>query len=203
MADVITETDGIGFSVQAVADRAGLTHRTIYNYFPTREALLEAFAGYVDELLTASTGQARIAAPSLLALPAMAGDLYRIFERRDRHVRAYVMLMIGNRFPLESWRRRTRAFERQIARQAGAGLPLPPRQVAAAIRLFVSTIGWHVMTEQCGLSTEEAAAACAWATRTLLEAATGRRVAAPPSRTPRRGTHAKRGNTRAKPARTK
>jgi hypothetical protein len=30
MVDVIMETDGIGFSVQAVADRAGVTHRTIY-----------------------------------------------------------------------------------------------------------------------------------------------------------------------------
>ena len=36
MVDVIMEADGIGFSVQAVADRAGVTHRTIYNHFPTR-----------------------------------------------------------------------------------------------------------------------------------------------------------------------
>ena len=56
MVDVIMETDGIGFSVQAVADRAGVTHRTIYNHFPTREALCDAFSDYVDELLGASSG---------------------------------------------------------------------------------------------------------------------------------------------------
>ena len=53
MVDVIMETNGIGFSVQAVADRAGVTHRTIYNHFPTREALCDAFSDYVDELLGA------------------------------------------------------------------------------------------------------------------------------------------------------
>ena len=55
MVDVIMETDGIGFSVQAVADRAGVTHRTIYNHYPTREALCDAFSDYVDELLVASS----------------------------------------------------------------------------------------------------------------------------------------------------
>ena len=56
MVDVIMEADGIGFSVQAVADRAGVTHRTIYNHFQTREALCDAFSDYVDELLEASSG---------------------------------------------------------------------------------------------------------------------------------------------------
>jgi AcrR family transcriptional regulator len=31
-----------GFSVQEVADRAGLTHRTVYRYFPTRQELMHA-----------------------------------------------------------------------------------------------------------------------------------------------------------------
>src|SRR5687767_15990041 len=92
MVDVIMETDGIGFSVQAVADRAGVTHRTIYNYFPTREALCEAFSTYVDELL-ASTG--RFTEPptfSVAAMPALVEDLYRTLELRERYVRASVML---------------------------------------------------------------------------------------------------------------
>jgi AcrR family transcriptional regulator len=32
------------FSIQEVADRAGLTHRTVYRYFPTRQALMTAAA---------------------------------------------------------------------------------------------------------------------------------------------------------------
>jgi AcrR family transcriptional regulator len=176
MVDVIMETGGIGFSVQAVADRAGVTHRTIYNHFPTREALCDAFSDYVDELLETSGAAPTI---SLASLPVLVEDLYRTLALRDRHARAYVMLMIGNRRPMRAWRNRSRVAEKLIAREQSGRTPLTPRQVTAAIRMFVSAMGWHLLTEQCGLSTKEAAAASAWATRTLLDAAIAKRTATP------------------------
>jgi AcrR family transcriptional regulator len=176
MVDVIMETtDGIGFSVQAVADRAGVTHRTIYNHFPTREALCDAFSDYVDELLLASSG-AREPTWTLASIPRLVEDLYRTLALHDRHARAYVMLMIGNRRPMSAWRKRSLMAEKLIAREQSGQVPLTPRQVTAVIRMFVSTMGWHLLTEQCGLSTDEAAAASAWATRTLLDAAIGKRT---------------------------
>jgi AcrR family transcriptional regulator len=36
-----------GFSVQEVADRAGLTHRTVYRYFPTRQELMAETARHL------------------------------------------------------------------------------------------------------------------------------------------------------------
>jgi AcrR family transcriptional regulator len=42
--DLFLERQGDGFSVQEVADRAGLTHRTVYRYFPSRQELLGAAA---------------------------------------------------------------------------------------------------------------------------------------------------------------
>jgi AcrR family transcriptional regulator len=36
-----------GFSVQDVADRVGLTHRTVYRYFPTRQELMGAAAQHL------------------------------------------------------------------------------------------------------------------------------------------------------------
>jgi AcrR family transcriptional regulator len=176
MVDVIMETDGIGFSVQAVADRAGVTHRTIYNHFPTREALCDAFSDYVDELLGASAGTSEEPTWSLASLPVLVEDLYRTLALRDRHARAYVMLMIGNRRPMRAWRRRSLMAEKLIAREQSSRTPLTPRQVTAVVRMFASTMGWHLLTEQCGLSTDEAAAASAWATRTLLDAAIAKRT---------------------------
>lgn len=41
-ADLFVERRSAGFSVQEVADRAGLTHRTIYRYYPTRRDLIVA-----------------------------------------------------------------------------------------------------------------------------------------------------------------
>ena len=189
MVEVILEADGIGFSVQAVADRAGVTHRTIYNHFPTREALCDAFSDYVDELLIGSSG-----APeptwSLASLPLLVEELYRTLALRDRHARAYVMLMIGNRRPMSAWRKRSLMAERLIAREQSGQVPLTPRQLTAVVRMFASTMGWHLLTEQCGLSTDEAAAASAWATRTLLDAAIAKRTITPtakPSSSPSQG----------------
>ena len=190
MVDVIMETDGIGFSVQAVADRAGVTHRTIYNHFPTREALCDAFSDYVDELLGASAGWTEEPAWSLASLPMIVERLYQTLALRDRHARAYVMLMIGNRRPMTAWRNRSLMAEKLIAREQSGRIPLTPRQVTAVIRMFVSTMGWHLLTEQCGLSTDEAAAASAWATRTLLDAAVAKRTTkrtAKPSSSPSPG----------------
>ena len=42
--DLFLERQSDGFSVQEVADRAGLTHRTVYRYFPSRQELLGATA---------------------------------------------------------------------------------------------------------------------------------------------------------------
>ena len=111
MVDVIMETDGIGFSVQAVADRARVTHRTIYNHFPTREALCDAFSDYVDELLMATSGGPE-PTWSLASIPLLVEDLYRTLALRDRHARAYVMLMIGNRRPMSAWRNRSLMAEK-------------------------------------------------------------------------------------------
>ena len=195
MVDVIMETDGIGFSVQAVADRAGVTHRTIYNHFPTRETLCDAFADYVDELLGAATGQPE-PTWSLASLPDLVQALYQALALRDRHARAYVMLMIGNRRPMSAWRRRSQMAEKLMAREQSAHVPLTPRQMTAVVRMFASTMGWHVLTEQCGLSTDEAAAASSWATRTLLDAAVAKRTTTrttrPSSSLSPRGTNAAR-----------
>jgi len=157
-----------------------VTHRTIYNHFPTREALCDAFSDYVDGLLVASSG-APEPTGSLASIPLLVEDLYRTLALRDRHARAYVMLMIGNRRPMSAWRKRSLMAEKLIAREQSGRIPLTPRQVTAVIRMFASTMGWHLLTEQCGLSTDEAAAASAWATRTLLDAAIAKRTAKPSS----------------------
>jgi AcrR family transcriptional regulator len=42
--ELLLERSDDGFTVQEVADRAGLTHRTVYRYFPARQELMAAVA---------------------------------------------------------------------------------------------------------------------------------------------------------------
>jgi len=46
-AQLLRERPGADFSMQEVADRAGVTHRTVYRYFPGRHLLMSEAAGRV------------------------------------------------------------------------------------------------------------------------------------------------------------
>jgi AcrR family transcriptional regulator len=170
LAHVIVESKGFGFSVQDVANRAGVSHRTVYNHFPTREALSDAFADYVEELLSTLGPAPDAQLPSLRAFGDMIGELYRGLATREVHVRAYVMLMMATRQPAQLTRRRSRRFEEAVARDAVLPAGLTAVEASAAIRMFVSSSGWHMLTEHLGLSVAQATTAATWATRTLVNA---------------------------------
>jgi AcrR family transcriptional regulator len=169
LAHVIVESKGFGFSVQEVADRAGVTHRTVYNHFPTRDALSEGLSAHVDELFSAMGPAPERNAP-LRAFPEVVGDLYRGLATEDVHVRAYVLLTLANRRPTKGARARMRRFAETVERDAAPPPGLTTRELTAVIRMFVSSLGWHTLTEQLGLSLDEASRAATWATRTLIAA---------------------------------
>ena len=170
LAAVITETGGLGFSVQQVAERAGVTHRTVYNHFPTRDAMNDALAEHVEDVM-ARGGFREPPATSSASLVAMITDAYAAFQSHEVLSRAYVMLMLASRRPAGVARRRTSAFEAVIARDTSPPAPLTARDLTAALRMFLSTTGWHILTEQMGLSPAEAATTATWAAQTLLAAA--------------------------------
>jgi AcrR family transcriptional regulator len=171
LAAVIAETGGLGFSVQQVAERAGVTHRTVYNHFPTRDALNDALAEHVERVLESGGYPEPRVPTSSGALVPMIADAYAAFQAHEAPSRAYVMLMLASRRPARVWRRRTSAFEAVIARDTSPPAPLTSRGLTAAVRMFLSTTGWHILTEQMGLSPAEAATTATWAAQTLLAAA--------------------------------
>lgn len=171
LATVIVESGGVGFSVQQVADRAGVTHRTVYNHFPTREALNDGLATHVEELL-ATDGRPTEPSISLERLAPMTGELYQSFEECEVPVRAYVMLMVASRGPAQVAREHTSAIEALIERETSVAPPLDARGLTAAVRMFLSSTGWHLLTEHLGLSSDEAATTATWATQALLDAGT-------------------------------
>jgi AcrR family transcriptional regulator len=171
-ADVIAEAGGLEFSIQQVADRAGVTHRTVYNHFPTREALRDGLAERVEELLGA-TGRRRPDAgtPSLESLAPMVAESYALFESCAPAVRASVILTLASRGPTQLAKRRTDAFRKILKQGLPANARVPADEATAAVRMFLSTIGWHVLTEHLGLSPTKAAATAEWAIRVLLDSA--------------------------------
>jgi AcrR family transcriptional regulator len=171
LAHVVVESTAFGFSVQEVADRAGVSHRTVYNHFPTREALVDGLADHVEDVLS-QDGTPPDCDPGfgLPQFPQATADLYRVLARREVHARAYVILMVASRLPAKVARNRLRRIEGVIERDAKLPPGLTARQVGAAFRMFVSSLGWHALTEHHGLTSDEAAEVARWATQTLFDA---------------------------------
>jgi AcrR family transcriptional regulator len=171
VGEVLGEEGLLGFSMQKVADRAGVTHRTVYNHFPTRDSLNDAFAVHVEEALaTAGRPQPDAAKLQLGAMPAMVVEFVELIAQREAQVRAYAMLMLANRAPAHVMRERSERFEHALEEQAG---PMPAgsaRLAATAIRMFISSVGWHVSRELHGLENDEVARMSEWAVRVLTDA---------------------------------
>jgi AcrR family transcriptional regulator len=147
---------GIDFSVQDAADRAGVTHRTIYRYFGSRQALVEA----VGERYEAWLAEQGIPDPDTIEeVLVQIETLFRLFDQSPDLLRAVAMhtLIGGERTGLskqrtERWRR---TFE--------AGLPHLTRDevepLFAICRTLTGSLGWYLLTSQFGLSGEQSARA--------------------------------------------
>jgi AcrR family transcriptional regulator len=144
---------GIDFSVQDAADRAGVTHRTVYRYFSSRQALIDAVA----ERYEAWLGEQGVTeAESVEELLANMESLFRLFDQRPDLLRAVALhtLIGGERTALSQ--RRTERWRRMFE----ASLPqLPPDEVEplfAVCRTLTGSLGWYLLTSQFGLTGEQA-----------------------------------------------
>jgi AcrR family transcriptional regulator len=143
---------GIDFSVQDAADLAGVTHRTIYRYFESRQALVEAVAERYEEWLT---DQGIKDAESIEEPLAQMESLFRLFDQSPDLIRAVALhtLIAGERTARSQ--RRTERWRQMFE----ASLPNLPRgelePVFAICRTLTGSLGWYLLTSQFGLTGEQ------------------------------------------------
>ena len=171
VAAEIAESGLLGFSIQGVADRAGVTHRTVYNHFPTREALNDAFAEHVEAVL----GERGLAEAErdvgALGLPKLARQFHASIGSNAAELQAYVMMTIAAGKAARVFRDRSKKLEKLLEGELGPFEPGVARLVTSAIRLFLSSAGWFLLSKHHGLSPAEAGRMSEWALRVLLDAA--------------------------------
>ena len=156
------------FSIQKIAEEAGVSHRTIYRYFPSRQELLDAFSDWMEDTV----------APTRPLEPKSVDDLPRAgkqaFDRFDRHAAYFrASLMLASRGePIQPHRR----FDRdQIVRDALADVldPLDPEQAQQAyaiIRLMLSIETWKELNDRFELTGGRSGDAVEWAVGALIDA---------------------------------
>lgn len=55
---IMGDADPSDFTMQAVADAAGVSHRTLYRHFPSRQDLINAVGAHIDSTLPPAAGSA-------------------------------------------------------------------------------------------------------------------------------------------------
>lgn len=166
LVDVIS-TDGITeFSVQSVADRANVSHRTVYRHFPSREALLEGITDYLEDPMRAE------------GLPGVPEDLddcvdtiegvFAFFEANAAMIEAMVIVRLALGMEPSRSRERTEGFI-DIVRKGAPHLSEDEiHSYAMGLRAIASSQHWYVLTRRLGLSTEQASKVAADTLRALI-----------------------------------
>ena len=163
VADLLERDEVKELTVPAVAEASGVSLRTVYRYYPTREELLEAAARWIgDELLKH---------PYPRDLDEVA-DLYEDgapdFDQRPGLVRALAFSRLGR--DVRGYRRRERLEAiGQVLRDELTELSEPELTRAEGVLAYLhNMLAYTTLREENGLSGEEIGEAIGWAIRTLI-----------------------------------
>ncbi len=151
-------------SLATVAREAGITERTVYRHFATREDLLEATWAAVN----AAIGMTEFprTAEELIDRPKR---LFPAFDRRAEVVRAMLASPQGRELRLRVNKERQAAI-RSAVKEARPKLREPAfTRLCAAVQLLYSASGWATMTDYWGLDSAEAGRAASEAIAVLLD----------------------------------
>ncbi|MBT9549019.1 MAG: TetR/AcrR family transcriptional regulator [Candidatus Sericytochromatia bacterium] len=155
------------FSISRVAKRAGVSVRTVYHYFPNREAQIEALATWIDT---------RFTPPNHLELPTRIEDLPAYTVARSEYLtEAHIDLMRITASPglaqkIRAIRRRNRD---KIIEECVAKEDVPADAVAILAGLFKYIIGVHMLVrvhDTTKLNLEQSIRGCQWLVEIIVKA---------------------------------
>lgn len=149
------------FSIAEAAQRAGVATRTVYRYFPNREALLDAVGERVEQQL------GDLAYPQTPTEVAdLAEQAFPRFEQEAMLVKALLLSELG-----QNVRSRVRSKRRQAIQSALSPLTDDSERVKAiqaVIGHLVTAETWQHLRDDFGVSGEASGRAVAWVIRILI-----------------------------------
>ncbi|MDX1511572.1 MAG: TetR/AcrR family transcriptional regulator [Nitriliruptorales bacterium] len=167
VAELIASDGVFDFTVQQVADRAGVSHRTIYRHFPDRTALLDALSGRLDVIMTDQLGVPSMASEEFDPVKGIDAT-WRLFEDQATLMEALVIASVGTGASLPVRRRRTEDLRANIQDALDHLDPATAEAVMAVIRTLGSSTTWFAVRRDHDVDMQEARRATVWAMATLL-----------------------------------
>src|SRR5262245_40296792 len=152
-------------SIQHVADVAGVSHRTVYRYFTSREELLDGLAEWLGSQMPKGLDSYR---PEEFV--DAIRDTHAVFAQQADRVRALAVLAAGARIRLPHRKRHTRTVRRAMTAFTGHLQEEDARAVAVIIRELAGSHMWSHLTDEYGMDEQQVTRVVVWAVKTLVEA---------------------------------
>jgi AcrR family transcriptional regulator len=164
VAELLEDGDAPDLAVPEVARRSGVSLRTVYRYFPTREELIAAAGEWIGVNLLAAR------------IPSVLEDVPKVYAenaaRWDDHPRLVeTMALSRGANSLRSGRRQERLAKlREALDEVTDGLSEAERRRAFAVFAYLDNmLAWLTMRDEGGLDGKETGAAVAWAMNVLID----------------------------------
>lgn len=151
-----SQTGRSDFSIAEVAARAGVAERTVYRYFPTREALLDAVGGAIE------AGARAVEPEGPEDVAASVRALYAWFEENEALVEASHVTGVGSEVRARGRRVRGERARKMIDAWASALTDAERRRAFAVFRTMFGSFTWRTMRRELGMSAEETIDAVEW-----------------------------------------
>ena len=160
-----------GFSLHDVAEAAGISDRTLYRYYPNRDALIDDVLDTAASVGAAAQRERRAENETTGQLnhPESVALAFEMFEEHADLVRATARIRESG---LIDQHHESRSSAEREALAAYGVHPDALDAMATMVRMLTGSDGWIRMTSpEFGLSSREAGLAAQWAVQTLIKAA--------------------------------
>lgn len=165
-AEQLVDAGAKDVSMDGVAKTAGVSLRTVYHHFPTREALFDAVSTWMDEKYAAmGVGDISDVAGLLERIPV----IFESFDQYETFLRAQLISEVGRALRDRSRARRRQAIEAMVMRSAPGAGPAEVRRVTSLIHFLTNSEAWRSLKDESGMTGREAGETVVWAIETLLE----------------------------------
>lgn len=163
VADLLEDDPAEELTVPRVAASSGVSLRTVYRYYATREELLEAAGRWI--------GNELFRHPYPRDLDETA-ELFRVgcvdFDERPGLVRAMALSQLGREARGHRREERLGAIRQALRNEVGDLPEQELRRAEAVVAYLHSMLAYTTMREENDLSGEEIGEAVGWAIRTLV-----------------------------------
>jgi len=163
LAEQLAEAGLRDFNIPRLARRAGVSIRTVYRYYPTRDALLDAFDVWMDDRLV------DFPLPNTAdEIADLAARTFPAFDEHEPIMLAQWATPPGRDVRARGRRRRVRAYAAALSTVTG-NLPADEARAAlGVISYLMSSLTWKTLKEEFALDGGESGKAVAWVLRTLI-----------------------------------